>query len=51
LGETDAMQAHKDETRAQLALVSALSRNRGELDAATLERLLRLVGALKPASR
>ena len=38
------------ETRAQLALVSALARNRGELDAATLERLLRLVGALKPTS-
>jgi hypothetical protein len=38
------------ETRAQLALVSALGRNRGELDAATLERLLRLVGVVEPPS-
>jgi hypothetical protein len=38
------------ETRAQLALVSALGRNRGELDAKQLERLLRLVGALPPRS-
>lgn len=38
------------ETRAQLALVSALARNRGELDAEQLERLLRLVGVLPPKS-
>ena len=47
--QEDPMKSTK-ETRAQLALVSALGRNRGELDAATLERLLRLVGALKPAA-
>lgn len=39
----------KDTTRAQHALLAALARNRGELDAATLERLLRLVAALEPA--
>jgi hypothetical protein len=39
-----------DQTRSQLALVSALAKTRGALDAATLERLLRLVGALKPRS-
>ena len=44
------MKSEEDETRSQLALVAALAKNRGELDAATLERLLRLVGALKPAS-
>ena len=44
------MAAGKDSTRAQLALLAALARNRGELDASTLERLLRLVGNVKPAS-
>jgi arginine repressor len=44
------MKSEEDQTRSQLALVAALAKNRGELDAATLERLLRLVGALKPAS-
>jgi hypothetical protein len=44
------MAGEKDSNRAQLALLGALARNRGELDAATLERLLRLVGALKPGS-
>ena len=44
------MQSQSDQTRSQLALVAALGKNRGELDAATLERLRRLVGALKPAS-
>jgi hypothetical protein len=43
------MKNEQDQTRSQLALVAALAKNRGELDAATLERLLRLVGALKPA--
>jgi hypothetical protein len=43
------MKDENDQTRSQLALVAALAKNRGELDAATLERLLRLVGALKPA--
>jgi hypothetical protein len=43
------MKSEQDTTRAQqLALLAALARNRGELDAATLERLLRLV-APKPA--
>ncbi len=42
------MKSEQDQTRSQLALVAALAKNRGELDAATLERLLRLVGALKP---
>jgi hypothetical protein len=42
--------APTDQTRSQLALVAALAKNRGELDAATLERLLRLVGDLKPSS-
>jgi hypothetical protein len=44
------MKNEQDQTRSQLALVAALAKNRGELDAATLERLPRLVGALKPAS-
>jgi arginine repressor len=44
------MKNEPDPTRSQLALVAALAKNRGELDAATLERLLRLVGALKPSS-
>jgi len=37
------MKSEQETTRAQLALLAALARNRGELDAATLERLLRLV--------
>ncbi|HWB57225.1 MAG TPA: hypothetical protein VG479_09855 [Gaiellaceae bacterium] len=44
------MPSEKDTTRAQLALLAALARNRGELDAATLERLLRLVEDTRPAS-
>jgi arginine repressor len=44
------MKTEQEQTRSQLALVAALAKNRGELDAATLERLLRLVGVLKPAS-
>jgi hypothetical protein len=44
------MKDQPENTRAQLALLAALARNRGELDAATLERLLRLVGALRPAA-
>jgi hypothetical protein len=44
------MKDEHDQTRRQLALVAALAKNRGELDAVTLERLLRLVGAMKPAS-
>lgn len=44
------MKGEPQQTRSQLALVAALAKNRGELDAATLERLLRLVGTLKPAS-
>jgi hypothetical protein len=35
-------------TRSQLALLAALARNRGELDASTLERLLKLVSPPKP---
>jgi hypothetical protein len=43
------MKSEQETTRAQqLALLAALARNRGELDAATLERLLRLVTP-KPA--
>jgi arginine repressor len=45
------MKNEQDQTRSQLALVAALAKNRGELDAATLERLLRLVGALKPVGK
>jgi arginine repressor len=41
------MKNEQESTRSQLALVAALARNRGELDATTLERLLKLVGALK----
>lgn len=44
------MAGKEDSNRAQLALIAALARNRGELDATTLERLLRLVGALEPAT-
>ena len=44
------MAAQPDSTRSQLALLTALARNRGELDAATLERLLKLVALPKPAS-
>lgn len=47
--EEYAMTGKKDTARAQHALLAALARNRGELDAATLERLLRLVAALEPA--
>jgi hypothetical protein len=44
------MQTQQEPTRAQLALLAALARNRGELDAATLERLLRLVSGVRPAA-
>jgi hypothetical protein len=44
------MKSQPQTTRSQLALLAALARNRGELDARTLERLLRLVEAPKPAS-
>ena len=44
------MKDQPETTRGQLALLAALARNRGELDASTLERLLRLVGTVKPAS-
>lgn len=44
------MKDQPETTRSQLALLAALTRNRGELDASTLERLLRLVGTVKPAS-
>jgi hypothetical protein len=44
------MKSQQDTTRKQLALLTALARNRGELDAATLERLLRLVGTVKRAA-
>jgi hypothetical protein len=44
------MKNQPETTRSQLALLAALARNRGELDATTLERLLRLVGTVKPAS-
>jgi hypothetical protein len=42
------MENEQETTRAQLALLAALARNRGELDATTLERLLKLVGATRP---
>jgi hypothetical protein len=42
------MKSEQETTRAQHALLAALARNRGELDAATLERQLRLVTP-KPA--
>ena len=43
------MKSEQETTQTQqLALLAALARNRGELDAATLERLLRLVTP-KPA--
>ncbi|HSK15007.1 MAG TPA: hypothetical protein VK915_02460 [Gaiellaceae bacterium] len=41
------MKTEQPTTPAQQALLAALSRNRGELDAATLERLLRLAGGAK----
>jgi hypothetical protein len=44
------MKNQPETTRSQLALLAALARNRGELDASTLERLLRLVSNVKPAS-
>jgi len=47
--ERRGMKSEQETTRAQLALLAALARNRGELDAATLERLLRLVTP-KPAA-
>jgi hypothetical protein len=42
------MKNEQETTQSQLALLAALARNRGELDASTLERLLKLVGAIKP---
>ena len=42
------MENEPETTRSQLALLAALARNRGELDATTLERLLKLVGATRP---
>jgi hypothetical protein len=39
-----------DAERVQRALLAALARNRGELDPAKLERLLRLLGAARPAA-
>jgi hypothetical protein len=42
------MTNEQETTRSQLALLAALARNRGELDATTLERLLKLVDAMKP---
>jgi hypothetical protein len=42
------MKNEQETTQSQLALLAALARNRGELDATTLERLLKLVGAMKP---
>ena len=42
------MASEQDATRSQLALLAALARNRGELDATTLERLLKLVSATRP---
>jgi hypothetical protein len=44
------MKSQQETTRAQLALLAALARNRGELDATTLERLLRLVETPRPAT-
>jgi hypothetical protein len=44
------MKSKLEAERSRLALLAALARNRGELDARTLERLLRLVEAPKPAS-
>jgi hypothetical protein len=44
------MKTQQGPTRAQLALLAALAQNRGELDAATLERLLRLVEDTRPTS-
>ncbi|HXV57507.1 MAG TPA: hypothetical protein VD704_06530 [Gaiellaceae bacterium] len=43
------MTASKDSEQSRLALLAALARNRGELDAATLQRLLRLVDPARPA--
>jgi hypothetical protein len=42
------MKNEQETTQSQLALLAALARNRGELDASTLERLLKLVGAIEP---
>jgi hypothetical protein len=42
------MKNEQETTRSQLALLAALARNRGELDATTLERLLKLVGSTRP---
>jgi hypothetical protein len=42
------MKNEQETTQSQLALLAALARNRGELDATTLERLLKLVGPTKP---
>jgi hypothetical protein len=44
------MKSQQEIERARLALLAALAHNRGELDARTLERLLRLVEAPRPAS-
>ena len=41
------MKTEQQATPAQQALLAALARNRGEQDAATLERLLRLTGEAK----
>jgi arginine repressor len=42
------MKNEQETTQSELALLAALARNRGELDASTLERLLKQVGAIKP---
>ncbi len=42
------MENEPQTTKSQLALLAALARNRGELDATTLERLLKLVGPTGP---
>jgi hypothetical protein len=43
------MTAPKDTEQSRLALLAALARNRGELDAETLRRLLQLVEPARPA--
>ena len=45
------MKNEQEPTRSQLALLAALARNRGELDASTLERLLKLVAPKPEPSR
>lgn len=45
------MKNEQETTRSQLALLAALARNRGELDATTLERLLKLVAPKPEPSR